>query len=133
MYRPPFSGGWRQVAATSPASRQRATISSNNCSKSFDSRNRPCRFFENGEWCGISKPKPVNQRHAKCMRSSSTSLRSLVRLLSALSRFDGTWEMKMETLVLLFSNRISARQGNVPLHDLRPEGSMLRLMAAIRN
>jgi hypothetical protein len=40
------AGGW---AKYSPASRQRATMSSNNCSNTFDSWNRPCRFFENVE------------------------------------------------------------------------------------
>ncbi len=40
----------------------------------------------------------------------------------AQSRFDGTWEMKMETLIILLQSvGISARQGNVPLHELYPQ------------
>src|SRR5882762_6271453 len=59
--------------STSLASKQRATISSNSCSNSFDSWNRPCRFLENVEWCGISlieaqtgKPAP-GQMHAQLL------------------------------------------------------------------
>jgi hypothetical protein len=70
----------RRLPSTNPASKQRRTISSKTSRKTPTLRNRPCRFLEKVEWSGISRSNPslLNQRYAKCIRTSSIKRLSLV-------------------------------------------------------
>src|SRR3974390_2166111 len=70
----------RRLPSTNPASKQRRTISSKTSRNTPAPRNRPCRFLEKVEWSGISRSNPsrLNQRYAKCIRTSSIKRLSLV-------------------------------------------------------